>query len=93
MTQILSQVYNAPRENRKSGYPHQFRNYEGLPMASACDGAMMLELPIFNDGHPYDLEHGEAPGAVRAIYSAKDNSLCAIVSHDNYDSNFHACTM
>ena len=92
MDHIISQVQNAPRENRSSGYPHKFNNYEGLPMSSACDGAsMMLELPVFADGHPYDLEHGEKPGAVRAIYSIDDNALCAIVAHDNDDSNFHSC--
>ncbi|WFD24805.1 hypothetical protein MEQU1_003510 [Malassezia equina] len=69
-------VQNAPDENRHSGYPHRFYDYENLPMSSACDGAsMMLELPVFADGHAYDLENGEDPGAVRAIYSIDDNSL------------------
>lgn len=54
---------------------------------------MMLELPVFADGHPYDLQNGENPGAVRAIYSIDDNALCAIIAHDNYDSNFHLCPM
>ncbi|WFD04487.1 hypothetical protein MOBT1_003197 [Malassezia obtusa] len=73
-------------------YPHQFKNYEGLQMSSACDGAsMMLELPVFADGHAYNIQHGEKPGAARAIYSADDNSLCAIVAHDSNDSNFHLC--
>lgn len=94
VTQIMSQVQNAPDENRDSGYPHRFYDYENLPMSSACDGAsMMLELPVFADGHAYDLENGEDPGAVRAIYSIDDNSLCAIVAHDTNDSNFHLCEM
>ncbi|WFD28474.1 hypothetical protein MNAN1_003485 [Malassezia nana] len=94
VTRILSQVQQAPRENRSSGYPHQFKNYEGLPMSSDCDGAsMMLELPVFADGHPYNLQNGENPGAVRAIYSIDDNALCAIIAHDNYGSDFHLCPM
>ncbi|WFD21123.1 hypothetical protein MCAP1_003380 [Malassezia caprae] len=92
VSKIMSQVQQAPRENRHSGYPHKFNDYEGLPMSSDCDGAsMMLELPVFADGHPYDLENGENPGAVRAIYSIDDNALCAIVAHDTNDSNFHLC--
>jgi len=93
LNKIQDQVSNAPRENRDSGYPHQFKNYEGLSMSSACSGAsMMLELPVFADGHPYDLENGEQPGAVRAIYSIDDNSLCAVVAHDQNDSDFHECS-
>ncbi|PKI85034.1 hypothetical protein MVES_000747 [Malassezia vespertilionis] len=92
VTHILSQVQSAPREDRSKGYPHQFKNYEGLPMSSACASASkMLELPVFADGHPYNLAQGEQPGAVRAIYSIDDNALCAIVAHDNNDSNFHEC--
>ena len=91
---ILSQVENAPTKSTGGhSYPHQFYNYEKIPLSSDCDGAsMMLELPIFADGHPYNLQHGEQPGAVRAIYSADNNALCAVVAHNNNNGDFHLCS-
>ncbi|WFD34843.1 hypothetical protein MCUN1_001687 [Malassezia cuniculi] len=92
---VYDQIAQAPSEPSNVGhsYPHEFKNYEHLPISSECDGEMMLELPIFADGHAYDLEHGENPGAVRAIYGAKNKALCAVVAHDANDSNFHQCTV
>lgn len=88
------QAKNAPSQSTGGhSYPHEFKNYEGLPISSACDGAsMMLELPVFADGHAYNLEHGENPGAARVIYSADNHAVCAIVHHGNHDSDFHTCS-
>ena len=86
------QARNAPTDDHGRGYPHEFKNYEGLPMASSCQGASkMLELPVFADSHPYNIEHGENPGAARVIFSADDHAVCAIVAHNNHDGNFHLC--
>lgn len=93
VSSAAEQARNAPTDDHGRSYPHQFKNYEGLPMSNACSGAsMMLELPVFADGHAYNIAHGEKPGAARVIYSADDHSLCAIVAHDSNDSNFHLCS-
>lgn len=91
---VIDQIKAAPSEPSNVGhsYPHEFKNYEKLPINSECDGEMMLELPVFADGHAYDLEHGENPGAARAIYGANNKALCAIVAHDSNDNDFHECT-
>ena len=88
------QAKNAPSQSTGGhSYPHEFKNYEGLPISSACqDASMMLELPVFADGHPYDLQNGENPGAARVIYSADNHAVCAIVHHGAHDSDFHTCS-
>ena len=90
---VEQQIKDAPSEasNHGHAYPHKFYNYEHLELNDACQGQTMLELPVFSDGHAYDLEHGENPGAARAIYSADTHDLCAVVAHDNDDSDFHEC--
>ncbi|KAK0435219.1 Ribonuclease/ribotoxin, partial [Armillaria borealis] len=56
-------------------YPHQFKNYEGLPMGPGCAGTR-YEFPILTRG----LYNGGSPGADRVIFD-HNGHYCALNTH------------
>ena len=72
-------------------YPREFKKTEGIKLRQVCAGqSPLMEIPVYADGHEYDILHGEDPGQARAVYTQDTLELCAIVS-ESEDGSVHQC--
>ncbi|KAH7882959.1 gigantin [Phlebopus sp. FC_14] len=81
-------IHAAPLTAGKSGYPHQFTNQGGIRFPnSKCNnlaaGTILLEFPVFQDGHLYAWNEKPKPnpGPARAIYTNPSKDFCGVVAH------------
>jgi rRNA endonuclease len=84
-----------------SGYPHEYTNRDGMRWTNGhCNnlktGTILLEYPVFADGHQYGHDQGHPkpdPGAARAIYTSPSKDFCGVISHTAGNAgNFALCT-
>ncbi|RYP17197.1 hypothetical protein DL765_004653 [Monosporascus sp. GIB2] len=97
LTLAAANLAAAPTETGRSGYPHEFRNFQGFTWVDyRChDRGPILELPIFADGHQYntDSRPKDRPGEVRLIYTEYGKIFCGVIAHEQGSSgNFGMCT-
>ena len=72
-------------------YPREFKNTAGIKLRRVCEGqSPLMEIPVYADGHEYNIHHGENPGQARAVYTQDTLELCAIVS-ESEDGSVHQC--
>ncbi|KAF8972227.1 Ribonuclease/ribotoxin, partial [Flammula alnicola] len=72
----------------RSGYPHQFTNVGGIVWPNKrCNhlapGHILLEFPVFEDGHLYcaECKPKPDPGPARAIFTSPRKDFCGVVAH------------
>lgn len=84
-------IHAAPLKNggTRSGYPHQFTNAKNIKWHNRkCNnlarGVILLEFPVFKDGHLYNAESKpkDDPGAARAIFTSPNKDYCGVIAHE-----------
>ncbi|KAK2875607.1 hypothetical protein FQN49_001567 [Arthroderma sp. PD_2] len=96
---VQRQLGAAPIDTGKSGYPHDFENFQNIKFPKGCRNERLREYPVFQaEGARYNFDSRpkDNPGPFRVIATAETRLYCGVISHDGENDNpnagnFHLC--